>query len=246
MKKINLLGAEFLARFTEVKVIKLLLILLAVFSIGVLYLSYDLQRYSQPLEKAEGLMQEVQKLEQIVQEQEEAISSKEESLQQIKRTGYFYSEIANFFGKYVPDGVIILSVYGEGDMVRVRGIAENHKNISRTIAAMQEHLPLSSIDITEIVDRDESEVFELALVPEVDLLSELRIWVVPKNIDFINTASREELQELIHIDAEIADEIIEERPFESFDDFSDQVGAIGETELEDIINQRFIFQEGGD
>ncbi len=245
MKKINLLGAEFLARFVEVKLVRLLLILLLVFSAGVLYLLYDLRGYSQSLEKAEGLMQEVQRLEQIAQEQEETIFSQEKSLEQMKRTGYFYGEIVDFFGKYVPDGVIILSVYGEGNTVIVRGIAEKHKDISRTIVAMQERLFLRSIDITEITTRDESEVFELTLISETDLLSELRIWVVPKNIDFINMASREELQGLVHIDAEIADEIIGERPFDSFDDFSNQIDAIGESELEDIINQRFMIQEGG-
>lgn len=58
----------------------------------------------------------------------------------------------------------------------------------------------------------------------------------------INTASHEELQQIIHIGPERADEIIELRPFESLDGLLD-VSGIGPSRLQDIKDQGIAYVE---
>lgn len=52
----------------------------------------------------------------------------------------------------------------------------------------------------------------------------------------INTASKEELQEIVHIGEERADEVIHLRPFDHVEDL-DQINGIGPARLDDIIEE---------
>lgn len=169
MKKVNLLGPEFLYRRIESNTIKILLVIIVIFLAYTAYLMYGIQQESKGLVIDPDIDSKITKLEESIVRLQEDIDTQVEYLTELKANYFPYKEIAEFFAKQTPENMIILAVFDQEETLIARGFAKEPRVINQIVNSLETNLEMEDVKITELVNKEDVHLFELQFKRKVDI-----------------------------------------------------------------------------
>lgn len=169
MKKINLLSPEFLHRKTEQNIAKFLLVVIMIFLVYTAYLVFDAQKAIKDIVYDHTIDEKIVSLEESIEKLQEEISQHENYLIELKKNDFPYKDIFEFFAKRTPEGMMILAVFDQDDIIVARGIALEHRAVAQLVDSLESNLSVENIRVTELIARDDLQLFELQFNRKVEL-----------------------------------------------------------------------------